>query len=106
MNKDKKPLKLSTGRKIEIKEMSIDDIDFCQDMTVIVYGNDNNNIDHIKNISKSRTAWLRHGLIGGDFKNWSTNIQGQPADSVLKELSEAEKNELMNKIQEHQKLGE
>ena len=105
MKKDKKPLKLSTGRVVEIKEMSIDDIDFCQDMTVVVYGDDNN-IDHIKNVSKSRTAWIRHGLKGGDFKNWSTDVKGRPADSVLKELSETEKNELMNKVQEYQKLGE
>ncbi len=105
MKKDKKPLELSTGRKIELKEMSIDDIDYCQDLTVIVYGEDNN-VEHIKNVSKSRTAWIRHGLIGGDFKNWSTNVKGQPSDSVLKQLSETEKNELMTMIQEHQKLGE
>ena len=103
MKKDKKPLELSTGRKVELKEMSIDDIDHCQDMTLIVY-DENNNIDHIKNVSKSRTAWIRHGLIGGDFK-WADN-NGQPADSVLKELSEIEKNELMTMIQAHQKLGE
>ncbi len=105
MTQDKKPLKLSTGRKVKLKEMSIDDIDCCQDLTVIVYGKDNN-IDHIKNVSKSRTAWIRQGLIGGDFNNWSINEKGQPADSVLKELSESEKNELMTMIQEYQKLGE
>ena len=105
MKKDKKPLELSTGRKVEFKEMSIDEIDNCQDMTLIVYGDDNN-IDHIKNVSKSRTAWIRNGLVGGDFNKWAENNNGQPADSVLKELSETEKNELMTMIQEYQKLGE
>lgn len=104
MKKDKKPLELSTGRKIKLKEMSCDEIDFCQDTTLIVYG-ENDTIDHIKNISKSRTAWIRHGLIGGDFK-WVENNKGQPSDSVLKELSELEKNELMSIIQDFQKLGE
>ena len=102
---DTKTVELSSKKKVKIKEMSIDDIDYCQDLTVIVYGEDNN-VEHIKNVSKSRTAWIRHGLFGGDFKNWSTNVKGQPADSVLKELSETEKNELMTMIQEHQKLGE
>jgi len=104
MKNDKKPLELSTGRKVKLKEMSCDDIDSCQDTTLIVYGDDDK-ISHIKNISKSRTSWIRHGLIGGDFK-WKENTKGQPADSVLKELSEVEKNELMSMIQEYQKLGE
>ena len=105
MKNDKKPLKLSTGRVVELKEMSIDDIDHCQDLTIIVY-DDNNNVNHIKNVSKSRTAWIRYALVGGDFKNWSTDVKGQPADSVLRELSEVEKNELMTMIQGHQRLGE
>ena len=105
MGKDKKPLKLSTGREVKIKDMSQDEIDCCQDTTVIVY-KDDNSIDHIKNISKSRTTWIRNGLIGGDFKNWSVNSKGQPADSVLRELSEAEKNDLMSLVQEQQRLGE
>ena len=105
MGKDKKPLKLSTGREIELKEMSIDEIDYCQDMTIVVY-DDYNNIDHIKNVSRSRTAWIRSGLAGGDFKKWSKNIKGEPVDSVLKELTEGEKNELMGLIQDHQRLGE
>jgi len=104
MKKDKKPLELSTGRKVKLKEMSCDEIDYCQDTTLIVYG-DNDKVEHIKNISKSRTAWIRHGLIGGDFE-WIENNKGQPADSVLKALSEVEKNELMAMIQDFQKLGE
>jgi hypothetical protein len=101
MSKNK--LKLSTGRSVQLKEMSIDDIDMCTDTTVLVMKN--GEIESIGNISKARTAWIRKGLIGGDFKNFKMN-GNVVDDSVLKQLTDDEKNELSNLIQEHQKVGE
>ena len=101
----KKNIELKTGRKIQLKEMSIDDIDFCSDIAEIVY-NQVGEVSTVRGVSKSRTAWLRRGIDGGDFKDFSLNAKGLVGDSVLKELNEAEKNELMGLIQGYQSLGE
>ena len=101
----KKNVELSSGRKIELKEMSIDDIDFCSDIAEIIY-NDAGEVSTVRGVSKSRTSWLRRGIAGGDFKDFSLNGKGLVGDSVLKELSELEKNELMGLIQGYQKMGE
>ena len=61
----KKIVELSTKRKVELKEMSVDEIDFCQDITVLK--NDENGGQYIVGISKARSAWLRRGIAGGDF---------------------------------------
>tara|TARA_Y100001963_G_scaffold19104_1_gene24148 strand:- start:14957 stop:15265 length:309 start_codon:yes stop_codon:yes gene_type:complete len=100
----KKNVELSSGKKIKLKEMSIDDIDFCSDMTEVVYND--GEVTTVKGVSRSRTAWLRRGIAGGDFKNFSLNAKGLVGDTALKELNEAEKNELMTLIQEYQSLGE
>ena len=97
----KKIVELSTKRKVEIAEMSIDDMDYCND--IITMSQDDNGKTVIKNLNKARTAWLRKGIAGGDFKS---KFNGSVSDSALKELSEDEKNELNALIQEHQKLGE
>ena len=95
----------ATKRKVELKEMSIDDMDFCSDLTTIKMGNDGE-IENIGNMSKSRTAWIRRSVIGGDFKTFKKDDNGYPADSVIKQLSDDEKNELVSAIQEYQKVGE
>ena len=94
---------LSTKRKVKINDMSIDDIDFCQDLTVINF--ENGEATGVRNMSKARTAWLRRGIKGGDFKQFKVE-DGLVVDSVLKQLSEDEKNELLPKIQEFQNMGE
>ena len=101
----KKNVELKTGRKIQLKEMSIDDVDFCSDIAEIVY-NDAGEVLTVRGISKSRSAWLRRGIDGGDFKDFSLNGKGLVGDTVLKELNESEKNELMTLIQGYQSLGE
>ena len=101
----KKNIELASGRKIELREMSIDEVDFCSDIAEIVY-DDSGEISRVKGISKSRTAWLRRGIAGGDFKDFSLNGKGLVGDTVLKELNESEKNELMSLIQGYQSLGE
>tara|TARA_Y100000593_G_scaffold34762_1_gene68244 strand:+ start:6727 stop:7035 length:309 start_codon:yes stop_codon:yes gene_type:complete len=100
-----KKVELSSGRKIELKEMSIDEVDFCSDVAEIVY-NDSGDVSTVKGVSKSRTAWLRRGISGGDFKDFSVNAKGLVGDTALKELNEAEKNELMVLIQNYQSMGE
>jgi hypothetical protein len=99
----KKIVELSTKKKIELKDMSIDDIDFCNDTTSLRQDSDGNN--YITGLSKSRTAWLRRGIAGGDFKAFKEE-DGKVSDSVLKQLTDAEKNELVQEIQGYQDLGE
>jgi hypothetical protein len=99
----KKIVQLKSKRKVELKEMSIDDIDACNDMTIIKQ--DVNGETYVSGISKARTAWIRKGIAGGDFKSFS-NKNGVVADSCIKELTEEEKNEIVTLIQEYQNLGE
>ena len=100
----KKIVELSTKKKIELKEMSIDDIDFCNDTTILKSDEEGNS--YIVGVSKSRTAWLRRGIKGGDFKSFKLDDNGLVQDNCLKQLTEDEKNELIQLIQEHQQLGE
>lgn len=101
----KKVVELSTKRKVELRELSIDDMDYCSDLTIVKLDKDGE-VEHIANMSKARTAWLRRGIKGGDFKAFKLDAAGLVVDNVLKQLSEVEKNELMNEIQDYQKMGE
>lgn len=78
-------------KSVKIKEMSVDDIDFCNDVPQMRYEGDE--VVAITNLSKARTAWIRKGVEGCD-------------DSLIKSLSEDEKNELSLAVQEYQRLGE
>ena len=98
-------VKVPSGKVIKIKEMSIDEIDFCNDIPSFVYGDDGE-IASVKGIARSRTAWLRRGIKGGDFDDFKCNNKGLVEDSVIKQLTESDKNALMTKIQEYQRLGE
>ena len=84
-------MKLSTGKEPKLKEMSVDDIDYCNDIPQMIY--EGNEVVSITNLAKSRTAWIRKGVEGAD-------------DKFIKALSEDEKNELSLAVQEHQRLGE
>tara|TARA_R100000773_G_scaffold39507_1_gene35015 strand:+ start:376 stop:630 length:255 start_codon:yes stop_codon:yes gene_type:complete len=84
-------MKLSTGKEVKLKEMSVDDIDYCSDLPQMKY--ENNEVTSITNLSKARTAWIRKGVEGAD-------------DKFIKSLTENEKNELSLAVQEHQRLGE
>ena len=86
-----KEVKLSSGKKAKVMEMSVDDIDHCNDIPVITYDENSNTV--IRNLSKTRTAWLRKGVDKCD-------------DKFIKSLTEAEKTELSLKVQEYQELGE
>ena len=99
----KKIVELSSKKKVELKEMSVDEIDICNDMTIL--RQDENGESYVIGLSKSRTAWLRRGILGGDFKNFKIK-DGIVSDSVLKQLTDEEKNELVQEIQGYQNLGE
>ena len=86
-----KSIKLSSDREVKIKEMSVDDIDFCNDVPEMKY--DNDKLVTIKNLAKARTAWIRKGVDGAD-------------DKFIKALTDDEKNELSLAVQEYQRLGE
>jgi len=86
-----KSIKLSTDKEVKIKEMSVDDIDFCNDVPEMKY--DNDQLVTIKNLAKARTAWIRKGVDGVD-------------DNFIKSLTDDEKSELSLAVQEYQRLGE
>jgi hypothetical protein len=84
-------MKLKSGIEVELKEMSVDDIDFCNDLPQMRY--EGNEIVAITNLAKARTAWIRKGVKGAD-------------DKFIKGLSDDDKNELSLAVQEFQRLGE
>ncbi len=84
-------MKLKSGIEVELKEMSVDDIDFCNDLPQMRY--EGNEIVAITNLAKARTAWIRKGVKGVD-------------DKFIKGLSDDDKNELSLAVQEFQRLGE
>ena len=86
-----KEMNLESKREVKIKEMSVDDIDLCDDLPQMRYENDQ--VVAITNLSKARTAWIRKGVDKAD-------------DKFIKSLSEDEKNELSLAVQEYQRLGE
>ena len=100
----KKIVELKSKKKVELREMTLDEVDYCNDLAIMKY--ENGEISHISGLSKTRTAWLRRGIKGGDFKSYKTDVDGYPADSVLKQLNEEEKNELVKLVQEYQNMGE
>ena len=97
-------IELSTGRKVKLKDMTIDEVDQCSDSTVIHQDPAGGN--YFTGLAKSRTAWLRRGIAGGDFNNFKLSSAGIVDDSVLKQLSDIEKNELIVEIQKFQNMGE
>tara|TARA_S200002703_G_scaffold84737_1_gene73113 strand:+ start:209 stop:478 length:270 start_codon:yes stop_codon:yes gene_type:complete len=87
----KEKFKLASGKEVKLLEMSVDDIDFCNDVPTVVQDKDGNS--SIRNMSAARTAWIRKGV---DKCN----------DKFLKSLTEEDKNDLAVKIREFQDLGE
>jgi len=86
-----KEIKLKSDRKVKLMEMSVDDIDFCNDVPQMRYEGDQ--VVAITNLLKARTAWIRRGVQNAD-------------DKFIKSLSDEEKNELSLAVQEYQRLGE
>ena len=93
--------KLSTGRKVLIKDLGEDTIVDRKDiMEFVSYPNGSSTI---KNVNKHRLAWIREGTGGlGDWKAKNGEII---EDQLLKTLTEKEKDELFKFIQEAQVLN-
>ena len=95
---------LKSGRKVMIKEMKLDDIDTCKDMLQVIF--EDGQAKTVSGLNKQRTQWIRKGLSGGDFKSWNNPGKGDAPDNVIKQLDDAEREELVAYIQEAQSLGE
>ena len=91
--------KLSTGRKVLIKDLTEDQIADLEDIPEIYFINEQERT--IRNANKANLAWLRCGLGGGDFDDWKPNGVAPP-DHVFKQLSKVERAELLVLIQECQ----
>ena len=95
--------KLKSGRKVKVRELSVDKIDELKDIIKMRYHRDGSSV--VENLNVARTAWIRAGLGGGEFKNWKPN-GAYPPDSVLKQLSDVEREELFDLVQSSQIMGE
>ena len=93
---------LKSKRKVKVKELSLDQVADLNDIPEIKF--DNGVVSTIKNLNKAKLAWLRCGLGGGDFDNWEPNGVAPP-DMVLKQLTDAEQDDLVEKIKEAQTLS-
>jgi len=93
---------LKSKRKVKVKELSLDQVADLNDIPEIKF--DNGVVSTIKNLNKAKLAWLRCGLGGGDFDDWEPNGVAPP-DMVLKQLTDAEQDELVEKIKEAQTLS-
>ena len=96
-----KDVKLMSGRKVKINNMTIDQIDECKDIPELIYKD--GETASIRKVYKARTAWLRFGIGGGDFDDFA-EIKGKAVDKVLKQLTDDETEELVNVIQKEQIL--
>ena len=94
--------KLSTGRKVKIRQLSVDTCDELADIPEVIFFGDQQKT--IKNINKAQTSWIREGLAGGDFDGWTPNGKCPP-DSVLRQIKEVERPELVALIKECQSLN-
>ena len=91
--------KLKSGRKVQIKDLTEDQIADLKDIPEIYFIGDQERT--IRNTNKANLAWLRCGIGGGDFDDWKPNGIAPP-DHVLKQLTEKERLELVTLIQECQ----
>ena len=93
--------KLTTGKKVLIKDLGEDKVVELRDiMEIVLYPNGSSTV---KNVHKHRLAWIREGLNGlGDWKAKNGEIV---EDQLLKTLTEKEKDELFILIQEAQVLN-
>ena len=91
--------KLKSGRKVAIKELTIDQIDDLKDIPEVYFIGEEERT--IRYSNKAKTAWIRCGLGGGEFEDWKPNGVAPP-DHVLKQMTENERDELILLIQAEQ----
>tara|TARA_Y100001938_G_scaffold150686_1_gene242811 strand:- start:10725 stop:11042 length:318 start_codon:yes stop_codon:yes gene_type:complete len=97
---------LSTGKRISIKELSLDKIAELDDIAYIEYEQDGGVVKpkaH-RNVNKSNLQWLREGL--GACSGWVANGVSRVPDEIIKSLSTDEKQEMVEMIKDAQTLDE
>ena len=94
--------KLKSGRKVQIKELTEDQIADLKDIPEIYFIGDQERT--IRNTNKANLAWLRCGIGGGDFDDWKPNGVAPPAH-VLRQLTEDERLEIVLLIKECQTVN-
>ena len=87
-------IKLSTGEKVKLKDLSVDERDELLDSVEYEYSDDNS-VSKIKMMHSTMTKFIRIG------------IEGEVTDEFLKKLSFSDKTSIFTKIQgECMNLGE
>ena len=94
--------KLKSGRKVQIKDLTEDQIADLKDIPEIYFIGDEERT--IRNTNKANLAWLRCGIGGGDFDDWKPNGVAPP-DHVLRQLTDKERAEIVGLIQECQTIN-
>ena len=87
-----KDIKLSNGKKVKLKELSLDDRDYLLDNTQYVM--DKGEIKEVKKMHSTLTKYLRTGM------------DGDTSDKALIKMSMEDKIDIFKAIQEQFFLGE
>ena len=97
---------LESGKKISIRELSLDKIAELEDIQYFEYDRTGTTPKPkaIRNQSKSNLEWLREGLSA--CEGWVANGIAKVPDNILRKLSNIEKIEIVNLIQDAQILDE
>ena len=93
--------KLTTGKKVLIKDLGEDKVVELRDiMEIVLYPNGSSTV---KNVHKHRLAWIREGLNGlGDWKAKNGEIV---PDDIVMQLTDEEQQELARIIKDSQVLN-
>ena len=97
---------LKSGTAVKIKELTLDKIAELEDIQYFEYDNSVSPPKPIalRNQNKAHLAWLRAGVV--ECGGWIANGIATVPDKVLKELTEADRTELVAVIQAAQTLDE
>jgi len=95
-------IKLSTGRKLKLREITRDMKDSVADNIEYNHVEDKHGnwqkVD-MKAPQGMITKWMREFIVGGDFKGkFATKPDGQPTDMIIDELNMVERNEFFSEI--------
>ena len=86
-------LKLKSGKKIKIKDVSVDEKDMLLDSVSYEY-DENGGVKNMSLIHSTTTKWIR------------TAVDGDTSDKFLKTLSIEDRTEIFIALQEHLLVGE
>ena len=94
-------IKLSTGRKLKLKEITRDMKDSISDNIEYNHVEDKDGnwqkVD-MKAPQSMITRWMRELILGGDFKKFTTKPNGQPTDEVIDQMNMVERNDFFTEI--------